>query len=443
MQQQFEHNLPTQDIVVRQDDGSDDEFFQLNIGQWYPLIRIKEQTIEFPNIVSFSLKCGFNHGLLPTCQLTIDDTEMVFRESNFINKYDVMTIWLGNPNDEEHRPIKNDYYIVETSSSPGSGFVSITAILYVPLLWQSHSRPFGNMTSLSVLTELAREVGLGVTTNITETSDQMTWLQSFNNLDMLHHVTKRSWISEGTYLKIFVDQFANLNIIDVGKLLNTNTETLLTTMPISGDPLLPPVPLYATNDVRGTEAPKAQIVSWAPVTDYGVKSTMFVDLVTAKGLNTVNNQQTDTTSAGSTKQLRKTTTHTGFTNDWIHSNYHLGRATCLNMQQLLQGRSIIATIEYLIPVFYLGMALPIEIFNLQKREERWSQDRTATNQDLDDVQPTGEPDMGGTFHRNEEWSGQTMLVDLSISYLRRSSKSTNTRHLQQTVTLFYKETEQQ
>lgn len=434
MKQYFKHALPTDDIVIRQDIGSDEEFFEKNVGQLYPLIKIKEQTINFSEIVSFSLNSGVN-SILPQLNITIDDAEFSFRESNFIQKGDVLTIWIGNGQDSEHEVIKNNYYILDVSSSPRSTMVSFTCVLNVPELWNAINRSF-ELSSVALLKEIAKECQLGFVSNIEEGNDEMVWIQSTNNYSFITHIVERSFISEDSMIVVFIDQFANLNVMDIKTAIDDNTKIMLSTMPITGKKLDKPVPLFASNTTEGTDDPKAQIISWTPITQYGLDSIKYTAQVESATINPITHELIENSTPILSPQLKKSSLFTTFNNEWTHKNYGLSKASNINNKQLLGLIKLDAILDYYIPILYIGMPLPVEIWNIPKNEEIHSQ-----NQALDEVEVEKEPaaNENNKITKNLQMSGDTILLNLTIGYNRKSSTKAETKFVRQSITVMKKD----
>ena len=434
MKQLFKHSLPTQKIVLRQDAGSDNEFLESNVGQLYPLIRIKEQTIDFASIVSFSLNAG-QSSFLPVVTLTFDDSDKKFKESNFIEKDDIITIYVGNAKDTQHEVIKNDYLVMNVVSIPNGDLISIEALLHVPLLYLSPNRSF-NSSSLEALQSIAKECGLGFVTNIDSTADSMHWIQYQATIDFVKFLERNSRISIDTKMIVFIDQFANLNAIDLRASLVSVADTMLTTEPITGKVLNPAVKLVASNNVQGNDTVKAIINTWSPITDFGEQSRLWPTLTKTVTFD-ISDNNTERAADPPTihKQLRGPSTWSHFESDNTYDTYTASKILNLSNSQLVQGIKLAIELDYFIPVIYLMMSLPIEIWNIAKIPERWSQSETVDNSALQDVVPQ-QPRM--TYELNKRLTGETLLQDMSISYIRKSTDSTDSKHLVQMLYVFLK-----
>lgn len=443
MNNKFEHTLSVQDIIVRQDNTIKNNWIESVSGQIYPLVRIKEQVLEFPDIVSFRLTTGWDT-LLPTLDITIDDSEMIFTESNYMERGDILTIYVGNPNDPNHKPIKNDYYVTSVENVVGSKNVTITSQLHVPKLFAYNNRVWANTTSLKIMEELAKECGLGFTTNISETSDAMNWIQSGSNVLTLIEITDKSFVSGDTFVITYIDQWANLNYIDVKNVLDTKGNVQLTTVPISGEVLKTPMNLYLTNthkDGGGGDLdnpqPVPKIVDYAPSYNYGMASGRYVNKVLVDVFDLVDKSEMEAEQVEMKPQLLEKSTLTTFEFGNIHENYSICKATNINSRQLLQGLNISVLMDYYIPVLYNGLNVPLEIYNSVKTERNFSQDENVGNDEIGEIESTN----GGesmTMKLNPMFSGDVVVTTMAIAY-NKGSRVGSTNRIQQTLTLFKKD----
>ena len=428
----FKHTLPTQQIVVRQDAGNDSDVLPNNIGQMYPLVRIKEKTLEFADIVAFNFSVG--QSFLPTVTVSIDDAEQKFKESNFIEKHDIITIYVGNAKDKEHEVIKNDYYVIDVITAPGSYISTIEAVLHVPKLYESFSRHFDN-TSIGVIETIAKEVGLGFASNSDSSLDQMSWIQHQTNYDFLHWVISRSHVGTDSMLRMYVDQYANLTVVDIKKALDSSAETLLTTAPITGDALEVPVKLVATNNAEGDVETRARIITWSPITNYGMLAKWFSSTTKSLLVDSTTDAETEIVSNEITKQLKASSTWTHFSTDNAFDGYAAAKVYNVINSQLLQGIQMSITLDYYIPAIHTFMTLPVEIWNTAKRTERLSQDTNVDNEQLETIEPVAPTN---TYEINKRLTGDTLITSMSFSYNRKPIDSDESRKMTQSIQVFMK-----
>jgi len=220
----FQHKLPTQKIIVRQDKGNDERNLD-EVGYLFPLIRIGDVTFEKDEIKSFRLNVG--ESLLPTISLTIDDSDMNFRGNQLTDEFvkgdSMLTVYISITADSSNEKIKNDYKITSISGISGSKNITFNAVLYVPKM--AAKRQWGyNGNSLNAIKEIAKFSDLGFTTNITQNpTDNSLWLTNTSLIDLLRVIEKRSSI-ENDCIIIYVDAFANLTVLQLSVAIEDTTQ---------------------------------------------------------------------------------------------------------------------------------------------------------------------------------------------------------------------------
>lgn len=434
MTQSFKHSLPIQKIVIRQDEDTESDIIETIVGQIYPLIRIKDHTIDFGMLDSFDLYIG--NTLLPKIVFTFDDSDLKFRETNFIEKNDICTIYVGNAKDEEHEVINNDYLITNVMTSTSSDDVTIVAYLNVPELYKAPNRYFEG-DSVSVLKTLAKECNLGFVSNVSSTLDSMNWIQSGTTMSFMQYIESNSRISNSTKMMIFIDQFANLNVVDVEAAIKSQSTTMLTTMPISGEKLNPAVKLVLSNNTQMNDEVKPIITSWSPNTNNGEMSMQWSSVATIKSLNTVDGETIVSDDVKKiTDQLVKGSSWSYFENDNAYPTFAASRAINRHNDQLLQGIKLNLSLQYFVPVLYMFMSVPIEIWSIAKmHSDIVSQDPSVTNDNINEIKPT-QPE--NTYEINKRFSGESLLLSMSLSYSRPTSRQFS--RMNQSITVFIKNT---
>jgi predicted chitinase len=84
------------------------------------------------------------------------------------------------------------------------------------------------MTSHKALQQVARDCGLGFNTNIDDTADEMTWINSGNYVyDFVEEIVDNSYKSDTSFLVYFIDYYYNFNFIDVAKELERDVDEQL------------------------------------------------------------------------------------------------------------------------------------------------------------------------------------------------------------------------
>lgn len=79
-------------------------------------------------------------------------------------------------------------------------------------------------TSFSVLQQLSKKCKLGFASNIEDTNDEMVWINPGNyTSEFIPDIAKNSYRNDNGFLLTFIDQYYNLNYVDVEEQLNQDT----------------------------------------------------------------------------------------------------------------------------------------------------------------------------------------------------------------------------
>jgi hypothetical protein len=431
----FKHSLPTQEIILRRDADTEDPVYEQNVGQMYPLIRIKKYVVEFPAITWFNFSAGGS--LLPTVTFSFDDSTKQFREVNFIEQKDIITIFVGNAKDETYEPIKNDYLITSVNSSQYSDSITIEATLHVPKLYNGYSRVF-NMSSFEVFKKLAKELGLGFVSNIENTDDKMSWIQYQINYSFIEFLKTNSRTSIDSNILVFVDQFANLNVIDAKVALQDSSDQMIATELITGNKLSEPIRLVLSTNDLAEENPvqKPIISSWSPSSEFGQLSKIWPSKTITKTFNTLDNSSVISEEIPQIyEHLQERSTFTHFETDNAYKSYTSSKVVNQMNAQLLQGIKLSIVLDNYVPYLFLLMNVPVEIYNIAKHPEIVSQERSDTIDNMDKLTPD-QPVM--TYELNTRFSGLCIILELSISFSGIKNTYDTTKRLRQSATLLLK-----
>lgn len=424
MTNKFKHSLATRSIVLRQDDDSS-TFIEENGGVYYPIVRINELVVPFTQIQAFVLDIG--QSFLPQLTISINDDDFHYRESNQDEELGFVTIFIGSTKDEINQPIKNDYLIKTVESSPGSSTVTFSCELYVPKLYTGVNQAIEG-TSIDVLSTIAKECGLGFSTNIQATSDSMSWIQYQNYKDFIHQVTEHAYIDENTSIQLFVDQFANLNVVNLLTAINGKSSHKLEIDPVSGDELDPPINLILTSNKLDTDNP-AKISSYTPINNYGLASKKFVSQQNSSALDYVDYATANITEGLEQKQqLDSSSMFTSLASENVHDNFLEAPVIQFNNRQLMQGLKHILRMDWSVQSIYMYQVIPVEIFNVQKKSYRESTDENVNLDQLSEVEPGVETN---AHTMNENLSGNCLVLEMRYMYTKSTKPDSN--RLRQTL----------
>lgn len=430
MEQHFEHTLEVRDIVLRQDD-SESSWLETNSGKYYPLARVRNTVIEFQNIISFDITIG--ETFLPILSIAIDDEEFLLRQQDFAKGLDLITVFIGNAQDDTYIPIKQNFLITAVESSPGSAVITFEAILHVPKLYDYVNEGIEG-SSFDCLKAIAEEVGLGFVSNVAATEDVMYRIRYGRNIIFIQETSKRAFSSFDTGFFVFVDQFANLNFLEITTALASTNVTYLETNVVSAERIEEPKLLLFTNNKMNVEQDVVKINHYTPNSKYGSKAIKRNTVLNYKLLGTDLDEVTEFVTENLIEQMSPSAVMSTYKSVNTFDEYPL--AWAVNQQNLnkLQGMTISASLDYYVPQLFMFGMFDVEILNAANRTSKASQSPTATQDDLAAEDPAIE---SGRLTINESLTGPALLTSTSITYLRVVSKNSDRiGRIRQSVRLF-------
>ncbi len=230
-------NVKQRSIEFYFDEGQPDKALTDWVSSFdvFPVVLISKSdqnsgtTIE-PNAIS-NIKL-FNNKFLPEIEMSCKDELGNLIDDFFPFDYDTILSIFVKSTSEETMPIRMDFRVteynpVQSSIESTEKRFSMKGILDVESLHYTIFESFPKTTSYNVLLDVAKKVGLGFATNISNTDDNMTWINPADTyLQFISDVTKRAYISDNTFVWSFVDFYYNLNFVDIEKELNESPKEL-------------------------------------------------------------------------------------------------------------------------------------------------------------------------------------------------------------------------
>lgn len=194
------------------------------IGFAKPLIRIN--TVEVVALKYFKLDLS---EFKPTLIFRFETEDERFITTSFPKDGDIVSIYI-RPLGELYKPIRMDFIINEvispfnngpyTNYEPSTGkFQSYTimAEIRIPKLYKHISKVFKGSSSDTLL-KISEELGLGYASNETKMKDSMNWISP--NVDyqtLIRNIVNGSWLGEEDYFDCWIDQYYNLNFVNLKK----------------------------------------------------------------------------------------------------------------------------------------------------------------------------------------------------------------------------------
>lgn len=415
MKKYFSHKLPVDSIIIREDPDQTGNYLPSITGKYYPVVKLNDFVFDFSSIDHFDLSFGINK-LIPEVSIIVSDDDGNNRDLNWIKQGDHMTIFVGNALDEYHEPIKNNYYI--TSASNGDMTYSISGILYVPEMYSLKNRVFVNKKSIDIFRFLADEMGLGFVSNITETNDEMNWIQHQPNEEFIYYLTDRSYISDETKIVVFIDQFANLNVVDLKKALTEeSTTTFLTDQ--DGKLLEKDSVFRATNYEQGKDPDSeryAILDGYSPINREGRFSLEYSRILNVKFMEYEKMEVTDYSIDSKKETLKSASVYTSISTPNTFPEYEYAKE--LNRKfnnNILSKQQISGNFGNFYPQVFLFQTLPIDIYEEYKMGVLDSQLTEVNSNNFEQ-----KVDMeNGSFQSNklnEEFTGNYMVLSMNYTF---------------------------
>jgi putative chitinase len=180
---------------------------------YMPFIWYNGFQIAYQDISKFSL---YHKGMLPSVEMTFFDTLGVLREDGFPHDDTIITIYL-NSKSLNLRSIHMDFKILDFKDN-GSNSYTIVGICDIPQIYLKKFSSYNGKTSHEALQEVAKQVGIGFCSNIQNSDDKMTWINTgFKIIEFIENIIGNSYVSETSFQYCYVDFYYNLCYMDLNK----------------------------------------------------------------------------------------------------------------------------------------------------------------------------------------------------------------------------------
>lgn len=177
---------------------------------WYNSYQIDDKDIEY-----FAL---YHDGLLPTMTLSFKDSMNLMKDKGFPLDDTKIKIFLSSRT-KNIRHILLEFKIANFSVN--GDIYTIKGVLNVNGLHLRKFKSYSKKTSFFALQDICKEVGLGFNSNITDSKDQMTWINTGQKVyDFMDEILSYSYISDEGFSYGYVDFFYNFNYVDIEKELS-------------------------------------------------------------------------------------------------------------------------------------------------------------------------------------------------------------------------------
>jgi len=232
-----EPSLTIKQIEVIKGSGKSGAEIAETIGTASPVVWYNGLLIVTSDIDYFYLNTTED---VPTLILRISDSSSIFSTSGFPLDDTIISIFI-KAKSELLREVRLDFKILDFSMTLG-GTITMNCILNCNWLWTEKFQSFANLSSYKVLERISQESGLGFASNVSTTSDSMTWVRpGLRGIDFISEITTRSYGGESAFMRSWIDHYGLLNFVNLEKSLEEDSSVLKAPINFTGPGDLGPV----------------------------------------------------------------------------------------------------------------------------------------------------------------------------------------------------------
>jgi hypothetical protein len=184
-----------------------------------PFLWYNAYQIEYNHIMSLELSYIHN---IPNMTVKFRDSLGKMKDQGIPLDDSRIALFL-NPRTKLLKPIHLDFKIIDFQEN--NNIYEIEAVLDVKELYLKKFKSYSQVTSFELFKQIAKELGLGYNSNIDDTDDKMTWINTGNKLfQFLNECVKYTYKSDETFLFHYIDFYYHLNYVDLEKELKRDLE---------------------------------------------------------------------------------------------------------------------------------------------------------------------------------------------------------------------------
>lgn len=181
-----------------------------------PVIYYNGIHIEYKDVQSFEL---YHEGILPAMKISFTDRNGIFKDKGFPTDDSIISVFIYSRS-KKLRSIRMDFKISNFRDMGPNEFM-INGVVNLPKVYLRKFKSYSKKTSYESLQDIAKECEMGFCTNISNTKDKMTWINTgFPNYQFIDNIVKNSYLSDESFLNCYVDFYYNLCYVDLEKELN-------------------------------------------------------------------------------------------------------------------------------------------------------------------------------------------------------------------------------
>ena len=199
-----------------------------NMGNIEPFIKVNKYVFGRAQVRYVNLTLS---GVLPRCVVEVEDTKGGFEVDSYPRDGDVFTLLINSKNQSTFKSIHMDFSITNISATkavegePAS--IVMDGVVKIPKIFGENCQKLDSASSLDHMEMVARELKIGLATNIDATDDTMARIQAYETyLEFIKSIVFDSYISDDAFQKYYIDQYYYLNYVEVNKIFNSSNPSI-------------------------------------------------------------------------------------------------------------------------------------------------------------------------------------------------------------------------
>jgi hypothetical protein len=211
---------------IKEEEGNDRQ--TKSIASLQPFLRISSYDFTDTDILSFTLSLD---NKIPMVEFTVVDRKKLFDSEFYPRGGDCVTVFLNSKNNDTFKTIHMDFELLEVemrSSNPNeTPTISCSGHAKIPNLYAEVCKHYDEGPSIDHVELIAKDLKLGLATNITETQDKQIRIQPWvDYITFINEVVASSHVSEESFTTWYIDQFYYLNFIDINRIFDSENPPL-------------------------------------------------------------------------------------------------------------------------------------------------------------------------------------------------------------------------
>lgn len=211
---------------LKEEEGGDRQ--TKSIASLQPYLKISNYDFTDTDIELFELKLD---GKMPTIKCRVVDRKKLFDSEFYPRDGDCVTVFLNSKNNDTFKTIHMDFELSEikmNSSSPNeTPTISFNGRVKIPNIFAEVCKHYDIGPSIDHMELIAKDLKLGLATNIAESDDNQTRIQPWvDYVTFINDVVSGAHVSEESFTTWYIDQFYYLNYIDINRIFDSESPPL-------------------------------------------------------------------------------------------------------------------------------------------------------------------------------------------------------------------------